>query len=353
MMTSSLARNALFDLLEHELHWAPVLRTLHRAVDHSNPHLLPGDDTYEPPILPPEPPKFMHEKRTTWAMRVAYYGPAFKAGYAYHKDAPHESVAGCIDAALRPMLDGRAPRLAVAGRTDAGVSALNQLCSFTSFPELGEADIRQAVECAAPTPGALRVLSADRVPRSFHATFSTRWRRYVYLLPAEELGVTSAELQQQIAPLVGSPYDYSALGRGVPRGKETRCTLLRARASTVVLPFGATDVGEAVAASQPSSAAIRIEIVGDRFLRRMVRTLVASAVWAAQREGAAVGTDTSLEDDTSSGGVLRSNAVVPAASSSLLMRMATSGEQTQTAHPAPARGLVFAGAGGESDTWAA
>ena len=137
--------------------------------------------------------------------------------------------------------------------------------------------------------------------------------------------MSSGALQQQIAPLVGATHDYSALGRGLPRGKNTRCTLLRARASTVALA-AAADGGSS------DAEAIRIELVGDRFLRRMVRTLVSTAVWAAQREH---------EDQLAS----------PSSDGSLLLRMATSGEQEQTAHPAPARGLVFAGAGGEGDVW--
>lgn len=359
-------RNALFDLLDQELNWAPVMHSLQCAVHSSDPSLLPGDESYIAPALPAEPPRYSHRPRTTWAMRVAYFGPAFR-GYAWQREFPDETVDGCLDAALKPLLDGKASRLACSGRTDAGVSALAQLVSFTSFPELSEAVIRDAVESAAPTPGSLRVLSAARVPRSWHATFSTCWRRYVYLLPAAGLGVSCADVHRQIAPLVGAPHDFRALARGLPRGKDTTCTLLHAQCTHVVLPHRRVAVaavdgvvaGEAGTATPTAGTeaveveakeeeeveeAIRIEIVGDRFLRRMVRTLVSSAVWAAQREGAAAGVAT-----TAAAG--EQSVLVRGGGDSLLSRIATSGEQAQTAHPAPARGLVFAGAGCEGDCW--
>lgn len=272
---------------------------------------------------------------------------------------PLDTVAGCLESALTPLLDGRRPRLACAGRTDAGVSALNQLVSFSCFPELSEQVLREAVDAAAPEAGTLRLLSAQRVPRSWHATFSTRWRRYVYLLPCDGLGVTSEAVHRQIAPLVGAPRDYGALGRGLPKGKDTHCTLLRARATHACLPRWATGAsarrgthprarglgGGGAGDDATGAAAIRIELVADRFLRRMVRTLVASAVWAAQQqphtpcEGDEVG-DEAEDDEAAAGG------------GSLLLRVATSGAQEYTAHPAPAQGLVFAGAGGEGDAWA-
>ena len=324
MLDKLSTRNVLFDQLEHGVDWAPLTSALHRAVASANPRLLPGETEWEPPPLPGEPVRHVHEPRTSWALRLAYFGPAFR-GFAWQQDRPLETVAGRLDHALTPLL-GRRPTLACAGRTDAGVSALNQLVSFYAWPELTVDDIREAIDGATPD-GSMRLLTAQRVPRSFHATFSTRWRRYVYLLPANGLGVTADDIDRQLAPLVGSPRDYAALGRGLPRGKETTCTLMRASARAVAVSSESSTEDEAV----------RVELVADRFLRRQVRTLVASAVMAAQEEA--------------SGEATGSEATLSSAPTSLLLRIATSGEQERTAHPAPARGLVFAGSGGEDDAF--
>lgn len=70
----------------------------------------------------------------------------------------------------------------VAGRTDKGVSAVGQVCSFHTWREPLDLDqIRDAIN--ASSPGTLRAVSVTGVPRDFHPAFSASWRRYVYLLP--------------------------------------------------------------------------------------------------------------------------------------------------------------------------
>ena len=72
----------------------------------------------------------------------------------------------------------------------------------------------------------------------------------------EACGVTVPRLRALLAPLVGAPRDYAALGRGLPRGKDSTMTLLRCDARRVELPG--------------RGAAVRFDLVGDRFVRRQV-----------------------------------------------------------------------------------
>eukprot|EP00900_Chrysochromulina_parva_P019014 jgi/Chrpa1/27113/Chrysochromulina_OHIO_Genome00009424-RA len=232
------------------------------------------------------------------------------------------ALPGCVEAAIASLL-GERTVLACAGRTDAGVSAIGQLVTFSTFdPTLNFEALSRAVAAAAPSVGTLRLVSAQTVPRSFHATFSTAWRRYVYLLPANDatLGADADAIDRQLRPLVDAgEAHYGALGRGLPRGKSPRMRLQHASARAVQLEGGAR--------------AIRFELVGDRFLRRQVRTLVATAVHAAREcgSGDAMGDVEEGDDDVAPG--------------SMLLRMATSGRQELTAHPAPPTGLVFADSG--------
>ena len=206
---------------------------------------------------------------------------------------------------------------ALAGPTPASPRSTSSSPS-TPFPELTVEEIRDVVDGSSPD-GSLRLLDAQLVPPSYHATFSTRWRRYVYLLPSRGLGVTSEDIHRQLAPLAGVRRDYAALGRGLPRGKDTSCHFHRASASAVTLPR-LDD-----ASLLPAEEAIRIELIADRFLRRQVRTLVSSAVWAAQMQSGQVELPPTLLGDEGPDG------------ERLLLTMATSGLQEQTAHPAPAR----------------
>ena len=183
------------------------------------------------------------------------------------------------------------------------------------------------------------MLEARRVSRSFHATFSTSWRRYAYLLPRTpgmspmDVADEAREIDRVLQPLAGAPgmprwnrpshtpiayahfvrqwlmsipyadsirrlhtpivcahatpphplltippraplpvtvpgfgrarsgvaRDYAALGRGLPRGKSTVTTLHHASARPVRLAGG--------------GFATRVDLVGDRFLRRQVADL--------------------------------------------------------------------------------
>ncbi|KAG8469158.1 hypothetical protein KFE25_007676 [Diacronema lutheri] len=295
--------------------WAAVADVLRAAVDSPAP-ALPGDAlAWAPPQLPPwrEPPQ-MARVRTTWACSLAYYGPQF-CGYAWQRDDPGRTVQGALERAIEPLLGGRhAAVLSCAGRTDAGVSATGQLASFYAWEPIELAELRDAVDACAP--GSMRLLCARRVPREFHATFGAHWRRYVYLLPLRgaDDDVCAGALDAQLAPLAGVERDYAALGRGLPSGKRTRATILHASARHVQLRPGGADAR--------TVDAVRIELVADRFLRRQVRTLVATAVLCA-RDAAR--------------GMAR-----PA-----LLARACGGRQEDTAAAAPALGLCFAEAGYE------
>jgi tRNA pseudouridine(38-40) synthase len=59
-----------------------------------------------------------------------------------------------------------------AGRTDKGVSACGQVVSFHSWPEVSLEAVAHALDTACR--GMLRALHVQRMPRSFHATFSVR-----------------------------------------------------------------------------------------------------------------------------------------------------------------------------------
>lgn len=290
--------------------WPAVERALRAAVLADLPS-LPGDEgTWAPPRLPVwREPSPKARARTTWACSIAYFGPSFH-GYAWQPLEPERTVQGALEGAIRPLLRGRHEAVVdCAGRTDAGVSAVGQLVSFYAWPPIDAEELRAAVDACAPSE--LRLLSAARVPREFHATFSALWRRYVYLLPlrAGDDDVCARSLDAQLAPLVGVPRDYAALGRGVPRGKRTSATLHHASARRVRLAGSASD-------------AVRIDVVADRFIRRQVRTLVATAILAAR-------------DSRASG------------EAGTLLRRACGGRQEDTAVAAPALGLCLAEAGYE------
>jgi tRNA pseudouridine38-40 synthase len=217
------------------------------------------------------------EKRR-YALRVAYEGPAFR-GFQRQPGLP--TVQEALETALASM-GVRGAKLDVAARTDAGVSALDQVVSFSARAELDPAELRRAVNASAPP--SLVCLDAARVAPSFHARASARSRTYVYLVGAPPppslhgwawslpddrafpgLGAArlDARLPREVLGAIVGSHDFTAFARPGEQKDPVR-TVLRA---------------EVVECEWAPLWAVVLE--GRGFLRAMVRNLVGTAVTIA------------------------------------------------------------------------
>ena len=303
--------------------------------------------------------------RRTFAFRCRYRGTAF-SGYAWHgasdaMDAEwtygNGSVSAALQRALRSVTDKATRPTPSAGRTDRGVSAAASCVSFwTKRQDVTSEDIERLVneESAPGRAGVLHISETRVVPRSFHATFAAKRRRYVYLLPkrqafretrtprAELDAATMNRILQPLAQMEGA-IDMYAYARGTPPGRSSEVNFHVARAFEARLPEARGDAaidddvaaglrrsrGRERAQSEASShtndvdddddaddgEVIVIELEADRFLRKLVRCLVATAA----REAAG-----------------------PPASDDALVRIALARDRRLAAPPAPALGLIFA-----------
>lgn len=197
--------------------------------------------------------------RFNYRVTLAYRGPAFM-GFA--RQPGLETVEGVVleaVSAVAPDVKG----LAVGGRTDRGVHALGQVVSFWSREPRDPRALEEAIDAA--RPDALAALEVRRVPRPFHAQHSATLRRYAYVLE-DGHGIDVGRLDRMLMALVGRR-DFGAFARDTPPGQATVRTLFAA---------GARPIGDG----------IRIELVGDGFLRRQVRVVVGTALRELGREGA-------------------------------------------------------------------
>jgi tRNA pseudouridine38-40 synthase len=228
------------------------------------------------------------EKRR-YALRVMYDGGAFR-GFQRQPGLP--TVQAALEEALAAA--GVRARLDFAARTDAGVHALAQVVSFAARARLDPADLRRAVNAAAPP--ALLCLDAAEVPARFHARASARSRTYVYLvgwppppglapyawalpdarafpdLAAPEMDLARAA--DALRPAVGE-HDFGGFAR---RGEQTARRAVDARATVRTLTRA-----DVVASAWTPLAAIVLE--GHGFLRAMARHLVGAAIAAAVGAG--------------------------------------------------------------------
>ena len=107
-------------------------------------------------------------------LTLAYDGTRFR-GWA--RNAGQRTVEGVLSEALGRAL-GTAPRISVAGRTDAGVHARGQVASFRSDEEVDLARLQRAINgMLAPEIVAIEV---RRAAGGFDARFSASAREYRY-----------------------------------------------------------------------------------------------------------------------------------------------------------------------------
>jgi tRNA U38,U39,U40 pseudouridine synthase TruA len=154
------------------------------------------------------------------------------------------------------------------------------------------------------------------------ADLTPEQQQAVRAAPDVDATLADAMLQR----LQGKRLDFYSYARDTPQGKDCECTLLVARARLVRLPAPCS-VGDA-SQQQDGCPCLAVELVADRFLRRMVRVLVGTLVRevaAAAAAAAAAGQQCPDHDQ--------------------LLRLAGIRERRATAVSAPALGLCFASVG--------
>ncbi|KAL8040070.1 hypothetical protein ABFX02_10G076200 [Erythranthe guttata] len=276
--------------------------------------------------------------RVTFKIRLSYHGSSFDG---WQKQPGLNTVQGLIEKSFGKFVDEDKAQMlkekklpvdccvTVAGRTDKGVTALEQFCSFYTWrKDIKTVDIEDAINGVAP--GKIRAISVSQVTRDFHPNFSAKWRRYLYIFPFDDENVDDEASQceknvldsdvchdgrygelpgvencgneiddyEQTETQTGHKplsFDVSCVNRLLHHlegkllsfrmfardtkasrniGPPTECFIFHSRASEAYIrcPKEGT-----------RSKIMCIELVANRFLRKMVRVLVATAI----REAAA------------------------------------------------------------------
>jgi len=202
--------------------------------------------------------------------RVEYDGTDF-AGFAVQPG--RRTVQGELERALTQLsAAGRVARVDGAGRTDAGVHAAGQVIAFTYVGRLAADELERALSALLPADIGLAQL--HRVALDYRPRYRARRREYRYSIwngprsPLHEryaLGVRAeldtAAMQAAGSRLVGR-HDFSAFGG---RDRQPVRTLL----AVEVHRHGST---------------VTIRVIGDAFLRQMVRRIAAALLRVGRGE---------------------------------------------------------------------
>ena len=261
-----------------------------------------------PNTLSDSEPFFPYSRKRSFRMDIAYRGSCFCGWQTQPNNQELPSVQQSLEEWLRPLSSSGRVDVRVSGRTDAGVSALGQVCRFRTNRVVSAQQVLQHMStCPLVKEGSLRCLKVTRVTDQFHPTFGSKKRAYVYIMDPKSLSVENIqELNNMLQRLEGMELDYYGVSYGKVKTETTLCTLEFARASLVTV-------------SGDNERMLCIQLVGDRFLRRMVRILVATVL----RE--VLGTANSGNEDR-------------------LLDIVQARDRKASARAAPPGGLMFVGA---------
>jgi tRNA pseudouridine38-40 synthase len=191
---------------------------------------------------------------------VEYFGAPY-AGWQWQEGAA--TVQGELERALKTALREEV-RVTGAGRTDAGVHALGQVAHFDcEGPVDPERLVRSVNALAGPH---ICVRGLEPCPEEFHARYSAASRRYRYRIALRPVALLREiswhpgirpDPDRFAAELSQARGKHDFLNFSIPRedGKSTECRLL----ATEVLCAGAF---------------LEVRVEADRFLHKMVRSLV-------------------------------------------------------------------------------
>ena len=192
--------------------------------------------------------------------RVEYDGTDF-AGFQVNPGK--RTVQGVLEAALARLGDGVEQRVDGAGRTDAGVHALEQVIGFTYAGRLTETDLGRALDALLPPD--LSVRDVRRTTARFNPRYAARYREYRYTV----WNGPRSPLRERTALGVRAPLDTAAM----------------ARAGSVFIgrhdfsAFGAADRSPVrtvrMVRVRREGRLVTIDVRADSFLRGMVRRMVA------------------------------------------------------------------------------
>jgi tRNA pseudouridine38-40 synthase len=201
---------------------------------------------------------------------VAYDGTEF---HGWQVQPGRRTVQGVLEEALRDMLEHEdAPRVAGAGRTDAGVHARGQVASFECASVLPAKAFAPLLNRRLPPD--VRVRAAADAPPGFHARHSARERRYAYrVLERDDV------LMERFAWSLRRTFDWTRVDLAT-RALECEADFRAFAAAGGAA--GTTVCRVRWARWRRLRGGARLDIAADHFLYHMVRNIVGTALRCAR-----------------------------------------------------------------------
>jgi tRNA pseudouridine38-40 synthase len=197
-------------------------------------------------------------------LALAYDGADF---HGWQRQTRPDTVQGVVESTLARVLQ-QPVRVAGAGRTDAGVHALDQKASFSATTRLAAHDVRRALN--ALLPDSIRVVAAEETSERVDPRRNARRKTYVYQF---HVGDWMPPERRRHYAHAGPRLDVDAMRRAARElcGEHDFTSFARAQATR----RGAVRRLHAVRVRRVPSG-VRLFFTGSGFLYNMVRTLASA-----------------------------------------------------------------------------
>jgi tRNA pseudouridine38-40 synthase len=197
-------------------------------------------------------------------LRIEYDGSDF---HGWQKQPGLRTVQGLLEDAVATIFRKRVS-VNGAGRTDAGVHAIGQVCNFVVDTDRTAEQVGRSM--AGYLPEDIKVRQAEEVDIDFHARFNAISRRYVYYLRTEPTAIG-----RRFAYVVTYPLDIDAVRAAAAAliGEKDFASFTPTRSSDVPT---VCDVREILI--ERKEEVISIMIYADHFLHHMVRVIVGTLI---------------------------------------------------------------------------
>ena len=205
----------------------------------------------------------------TFKLTIAYDGTAY-AGW--QRQAAVETIQARLEAALADI-EGRDVTVHGAGRTDAGVHAWGQVASFVLEHGIDTPALGRALN--AKLPDDIRCWKVETMPMSFHARYRARRKSYRYRINCTPV---ADPMERRFAWHVADPLDLGTMRRAAAAliGQHDFAAFQTAAAAATVRTTVRTVFDLRI--ERETEGMLSFDIVGDGFLRYMVRTIVGTLV---------------------------------------------------------------------------
>jgi tRNA pseudouridine38-40 synthase len=193
-------------------------------------------------------------------LTIEYDGGAY-AGWQFQPN--QRTIQGELEKALQKLISGKVT-LYGAGRTDAGVHALAQVANFKTTNRLPMNKIRDGLNFYLPDD--ICILQSEEVSLDFHARYDAVYRQYRYLIGLKRTAINrdkrweidrdlDIQLLNKAADYILGEHDFTTCCVVSSQKEDNRCLVYASR-------------------WRRQESVLCYEIMADRFLHSMIRSLV-------------------------------------------------------------------------------